>query len=200
MLFPPWAHLSWELIGSLRLQLVGLLPLQVAIVRLVQSTIIPSQKQCLVTAHIDSGLSQGDHLFFKSRHGALESLGLSTRASLLASYQGTWYEASVSPCCTLRWQHGLDSDWNFQGIPVVLEKGAKTGVAKRYEPDAVAVNKNLIEGNCAETTEKGLDQILLRQKKSSSFPLVPRYTSSLVWHHVNAASLQDLHRLLHWST
>ena len=39
---------------------------------------------------------------------------------------------------------------NFQGIPVVLEKGAELGVAKRYEPDVVVMNeKTLIEGNCA---------------------------------------------------
>ena len=111
---------------------------QVANVCLVQSTTIPSQKGRFVKAHVDCDPSQGDHLLFEPRHSTLESLGLNTQESLLTVHSDGMVLIPVE---------------NFQGIPVILEKGAQLGVAKRYEPDVVVINENVLnEGNCAAVT------------------------------------------------
>lgn len=111
---------------------------KVANVCLAQSTTIPSQKGRFVKAHIDCSLSQGDHLLFEPRHSTLESLGLNTQESLLTLHSDGMVLIPVE---------------NFQGVSVVLEKGAQLGVAKRYEPDVVAAREStLIEGECATVT------------------------------------------------
>ena len=111
---------------------------KVANVCLVQSTTIPSQKGRFVKAHVDCNPSQGDHLLFEPRHSTLESLGLNTQESLLTVHSDGMVLIPIE---------------NFQGIPVILEKGAQLGVAKRYEPDVVVINENVLnEGNCTAVT------------------------------------------------
>lgn len=102
---------------------------------LVQSTTIPCQKGRFVKAHVDCNISKGNQLLFEPRHSTLEGLGLNTQESLLTIHSDGMALIAIE---------------TFQGIPVILEKGAQLETAKCYEPDVAMVNDNtLIEGNCA---------------------------------------------------